>query len=193
MKNRYFRPLALVAATSLGLAAGTAASAAPYTAVDPQASIVSFSYSQMNVKMDGSFSELKAPEFIFDPENPEDAKVRLELVLNSIDAGYEEANSELQKEEWLALSQHPVATFVSRDVKALGDDRYQVTGDLSIKGNTQEVTAPFEFQENGDTASFKGTFALQRADFGIGEGQWQDFSIVANEIEVSFDVVAKQR
>ena len=190
MKNRYFRPLALAATLSLGLGVGTVASAAPYTNIDPEASDISFGYSQMNVKMDGSFSELRAPEFNFDPKKPEEAKVTLELVLNSIDAGYEEANSELQKEEWLALSQHPVATFVSKNVQALGDDRYQVTGDLSIKGVTREVSAPFEFKESGENASFTGSFTLQRADFGIGEGQWEDFSIVANEIEVNFDVVA---
>ena len=193
MNNRYLSPLAVVVALGMGgLGIGTAASASPYTSIDPQASSVSFGYSQMNVKMDGSFSELRAPEFVFDPARPEDAKVKLELVLASIDAGYEEANSELQKEEWLALSRHPVATFVSSNVEALGDDRYQVTGELSIKGNTKEVNAPFEFSESGDTASFEGSFTLERADFGIGERQWKDFSIVANEIEVHFDVVAKR-
>lgn len=182
------RPLALAAALSVG-ALGSA-SAVEYTALDSEASSLSFGYSQMNVKMDGRFSELKAPEFSFDTEKPEAAKVVLEVVLSGIDAGYEEANTELEKEEWLALAAHPLATFTSSKVEASGDG-YLVTGDLSIKGKTQQVKVPFDFKQEGEAGVFDGSFTFQRADFGIGEGQWKDFSIVANEIVVNFHVVAK--
>lgn len=190
MKTSILRPLALAAALSFG-ALGSAA-AAQYTSLDAEASRITFGYSQMNVGMDGSFSELKATELSFDPAKPEEAKVTIEVTLSSIDAGYAEANSELEKEEWLALAQHPLATFTSSKVEALGDNQFQVTGDLSIKGNSQEVTAPFSFKEDGDAGIFEGSFTFQRADFGVGEGQWKDFSIVANDIEIKFHVVAKQ-
>src|SRR5690606_28302946 len=98
----------------------------------------------------GSFGEIKATEFSFDPAHPETAKVVIEISLASIDAGYEEANAELEKNEWLNLETHPLARFQSSKVEALGENRYQVTGDLSIKGNTQEVTVPFSFKEDGD-------------------------------------------
>ena len=144
----------------------------------------------MNVKMDGGFSELKASEFSFDPQNPEAAKVTIEVALAGIDAGYAEANAELEKEEWLALAAHPLATFQSGKVEALPDGSYQVTGDLSIKGTTKEITVPFTFTEEGDKGIFEGSFTFQRADFGVGEGQWKDFSIVANDIGIDFRVVA---
>lgn len=184
-----FRPLALAAALSLGILGS--AGAVEYTTLDSDASSVSFRYSQMNVKMDGSFSELTAKEFSFNPERPEDAKVVLEVALTGIDAGYDEANSELKKDEWLAMTAYPLATFTSRKVETAGDGKLLVTGDLSIKGNTREVKVPFSFQEDGGSGVFKGSFTFQRADFGIGEGQWKDFSIVANEIEIAFEVVAK--
>src|SRR5690606_16752179 len=129
-------PLALVAA--LGLSG--AAQAATYTALEPESSSLAFGYSQMNVKMDGSFGELKAPELLFDPASPESAKVRIEVALASIDAGYPDANAELKKDEWLALGQHPVASFTSTGVKPVGEGRYEVTGELSIKGNTRPIT-----------------------------------------------------
>lgn len=62
MKMSLFRSLAL--ATALGLGAVGAAAAAPYTALDAKASSITFGYSQMNVKMDGRFGELKAREFL---------------------------------------------------------------------------------------------------------------------------------
>ncbi len=189
MKTAFFRPLALVAALSLGLPA--AASAVEYTALDAPASSVTFAYSQMNVKMDGRFGELKAPELNFDPARPEAARVAIEVMLASIDAGYDEANAELEKDEWLATAAHPLAAFTSNQVQALGDGRYQVTGDLTIKGITQPVTAPFTFTQDRDAGVFEGGFTFQRADFGVGEGQWKDFGIVANEIGITFRVVAR--
>ena len=189
MNISLLRPLALAAALSFG--AMGAAGAAQYTTLDSEASSISFGYSQMNVKMDGSFSEMKATELSFDPASPEAARVVIEVALSSIDAGYDEANTELEKDEWLALSSHPLATFSSTKVESLGDGQYQVTGELSIKGNTKEVTAPFSFKEEDGAGIFDGSFTFQRADFGVGEGEWKDFSIVANDIEIKFHVVAK--
>src|SRR5690606_10647326 len=133
----------------------------------------------------------KATELSFDPAQPEAAKVAIEVALSSVDAGYAEANTELEKDEWLALSSHPLATFTSSKVEALGENNYQVTGDLTIKGITKEVTAPVTFKEDGGTGVFEGSFEFPRADFNIGEGQWKDFSIVANEIQITFHIVAK--
>lgn len=189
MRTTFFHPLVLAAALGLGLMGQ--AGAAQYTSLDDAASSIQFGYSQMNVKMDGRFAELKASELSFDPARPEAANVSIEVVLSSIDAGYAEANSELEKDEWLALATHPAATFTSRKVESRGENRYQVTGALTIKGVTKEVTAPFTLEEDGDAAVFAGNFTFQRADFGIGEGQWEDFGIVANDIQIRFNIVAK--
>lgn len=189
MKISLLRPLMLAAV--LGIASLGTAGAAEYTSLDTEASRIVFGYSQMSVEMDGSFGQMKATELSFDPQSPETAKVAIEIPLASIDAGYEEANTELEKEEWLAQRAHPLATFQSTKVEALGENRYQVTGDLSIKGSTKEVTAPFTFKKDGNAGIFEGSFTFQRADFGIGEGQWKDFSIVANDIEIRFFIVAQ--
>lgn len=185
----FLRPLALAAALGLGVSGGAAA--AEYTSLDAEASNLSFGYSQMNVKMDGAFSELSATELSFDPAQPEAAKVVIEVPLSSIDAGYAEANSELEKEEWLALNAHPVASFASKKVEDLGGGQYQVTGDLSIKGNTREITVPFTFKEEGEAGVFDGSFGFQRSEFAVGEGEWKDVSIVADEIEIRFHIVAR--
>src|SRR5690606_32440181 len=141
MNLSFLRPLALAAALGLGMLGS--AGAAQYSTLDGEASTLAFGYSQMNVKMDGRFAALRATELSFDPARPEAAKVSIEVALSGIDAGYDEANTELAKDEWLALAAHPLATFTSTGVEALGDNRYQVTGELSIKGVTRTVTAPF--------------------------------------------------
>src|SRR5690606_2721173 len=157
--------------SALALGAPAAALAAEYTSLDSQASSITFGYSQMNVKMNGSFGELKATELNFDPARPEEAKVVIEVALASIDAGYDEANTELEKDEWLALAAHPLARFESSKVEDLGNGTYQVTSGLSVKGNTRELTVIFTVKAAGDARVFDGFFAFQRAVLGIGEGQ----------------------
>lgn len=181
--------IALAAVLSTGMLGNV--SATEYTSLDAQASHITFGYSQMSVNLDGYFEQMQATDFSFDPARPEEARAVIEIPLNSIDAGYEEANAELEKEEWLNPAAHPLATFTSNEVKVLEDGSYQVTGELSIKGYTKTVTAPFTFKEDGDTGIFEGQFTFQRADFGVGEGQWKDFSIVANDIQLRFHIVAK--
>jgi polyisoprenoid-binding protein YceI len=184
----FFRPMLLAAALGVGVL-GTAR-AADYTSLNTTDSRISFGYSQMNVNMDGSFGDLKATQFSFDPAKPEAARVTVEIPLASVDAGYGEANAEIQKREWLNVAEHPFARFESSKVEALGDNRYQVTGQLSIKGKAQEVTAPFTFKQEGGHGVFDGAFTFKRADFGIGEGMWGDFGIVANDIQIKFHVIA---
>ena len=189
MERSILQSLSLIAALSLG--AISSANALEYTSLDTEASNIKFTYSQMNVKMNGSFSTLKANELHFDPAQPENAKLSLEVDLTSIDAGYADANTELAKDEWLALAQYPVATFNADTIEALGDNTYQVSGELSIKGHSQTITAPFSFNEEGNSGVFTGNFTFQRNDFAIGEGQWKKSNIVANEIEITFHIVTK--
>lgn len=189
MTTSFFRPIAL--AVALCLTALGSANATSYTTLNTQDSSLAFEYSQMSVDMNGGFSEMKATEFNFDPAQPENAKVTIEISLASVDAGYAEANDELEKPEWLNLAAHPLATFSSKKVTAQGDGRYEVTGELNIKGKTKEITAPVTFKEEAGTGIFEGSFTFMRSDFGIGEGQWADDSIVANPIRIEFRIVAQ--
>ncbi len=183
------RQLSISAA--LVLAASGSAHAVEYTAVDTANSSVTFSYQQMGVNMDGSFSTLEAPQFSFDPANPANASVVLQIPLAGIDVGTAEANAEVEKGEWLNTPAHPLASFKSSKVEALGDNRYQLTGELAIKGKTQTVATPFTLEEKDGAAFFMGTFTLKRADFDVGEGDWSDFSIVANDIKIAFKLSAR--
>ena len=75
-------------------------------------------------------------------------------------------------------------------VKALGGNRFEAIGKMTIKGQTRDVVAPFTFKQEGANGVFDGGFVLKRMDYNIGEGPWADVSAVANEIEIKFHVVA---
>lgn len=165
------------------------ASAVEYTLVFPEKSRIAFVSKQMGVPVDGAFRRFLA-QMAFDPAKPEAGKINLSLDLASVDAGYKEANDEVVGKNWFNVKAFPNATFVSSGVRALGNNRYEVRGTLGIKGKSRPVVAPFTLRSDKDTATFEGSFVLKRLEYGIGEGSWGDPSVVADDVQVKFSLVA---
>lgn len=144
---------------------------------------------QMGVPVEGEFRKF-AVQMSFDPARPEAGKAQIEIDMASIDAGSAEANEEVVGKNWFNVKQFPKASFVSSSVKALGGNKFEVTGKLTIRDKTRDVVAPFTMAQQGANAQFDGSFAIKRADFGIGQGAWSDFDTVANEVQIRFKFVA---
>lgn len=176
-------------ALSTALVLPTLAQAAEFTKVQADKSTIVFGYKQMNVGMEGKFKKF-AVQLNFDPANAASAKAVLDVDLASIDTGFAEGDDEVAGKQWFNTKAFPTAHFVSSSVKPLGSNRYEIAGQLTIKGRTQAVTAPTTVTIQGNNATFDGAFVLKRADFAIGEGQWADFGTVANEIQIKFHILA---
>jgi polyisoprenoid-binding protein YceI len=171
------------------LAVSHPAAATEYAAIDPANSRLAFGYTQMGVPLEGDFTKFDV-KLAFDPARPETARAVMVVPLASVDAGFPDANTELAGKLWFDTASHPTARFESSAVKALGGNRFEVRGPLTIKGRTHEVSAPVTFTPQGDGGVLAGTFTLKRADFAIGEGMWADFGTVANEIRIKFQLAA---
>jgi polyisoprenoid-binding protein YceI len=165
------------------------AQAVEFNTVQPAGSMVAFAYKQMNVPMEGKFGKFSA-SIAFDPEQIHAAQARIEVDLASIDTGFSESDDEVAGKLWFNTKAFPVAQFVSGGVKALGNNRFEALGKLTIKGRVLDVVAPFTFKQEGRVAVFDGTFSLKRLDYAIGEGIWSDLSTVANEIQIKFRITA---
>lgn len=177
----------LTRTATLLLLANTA-SALEYTQVQANESTVSFGYKQMGVALDGKFNKYAA-QLAFDPAKPAKAQARIDIDVASIDTGSEEANQEVVGKQWFNAKVFPSASFVSTGLKALGGNRYEAGGKLTIKGKTQDVIAPVTFQSAGNKGTFDGSFTIKRLDYAIGEGVWADVDTVANEIQIRFHLV----
>jgi polyisoprenoid-binding protein YceI len=179
------RPIAGAIVLTATLSLGQGVQAAEFTSIDPSKSSLKFTFKEMGVAIDGSFKKYNA-KVRFDPKNLKQASASIDLDLASIDAGSDEANDEVVGKSWFDVKTYPQAHFESESVSALGADKYQVAGKLTIKGRTRPVTAAFTVVAQGSTAVADGGFVIKRADFSIGEGVWADFGTVANEIPVVF-------
>jgi polyisoprenoid-binding protein YceI len=179
----------LTTLTLLAMLAAPAAYAVEYRTVLPQQSTIHFEFRQMGVPVKGGFKRF-ATEMAFDPARPEAARAQIEIDLASIDAGSPEADEESAGKLWFNRSAYPKATFVSSQIRALGDNRYEMRGTLTLKGRSREMTVPVTYMPGKNAATFDGSFVLRRLDFGIGEGMWADVATVANEVQVRFRIAA---
>ena len=187
---RHPAPAAVLFAAALAAALSAApAAAVEYARVDAAKSSLGFVSKQMGVAVDGRFKRFQTT-LRFDPARPAAGKAEFRLELASIDTGVREADEEVVGKDWFDVARHPQASFVSREVKALGGGRFEALGDLTIKGVTRPVRAPFTFRESSGRAVFEGSLTILRGDFGVGSGAWADYGTVANEVELRFRIEA---
>lgn len=163
-----------------------ATAAAPATAkLVPAQSDIAFTFRQMGVPVDGHFKKFDA-QVAFDPKNPAAGKVSLSIELGSATLGDAATDAELVKPEWFNVKKIPTAAFQSTAIKALGGGKFEATGKLTIKGQVKDVVVPVALAQAGGTTTATGAFAIKRLDFNIGEGEWKDTSMVANDVQVKF-------
>jgi polyisoprenoid-binding protein YceI len=165
--------------------------AAQFNEMNATASTISFTYNQMGAKVYGTFQTFEGA-LDFDTAHPEDAHALLTIDLNSIEVNDSDAKAELPKPAWFDTATYPKAIFESTHVKVLGDNRYLITGDLTLRGLTREVNVPVLLKAQDGVGIFVGELVLKRNDFRIGDGEWAD-SVVSNEINIQFRMVAPQR
>lgn len=151
----------------------------------PPQSEITFTSRQMGVPVEGRFRNFNA-QVAFDPKKPEASKISFTVDLASISLGAAESEAELAKQPWFDTRKFPQATFQSTAIKPAGPGRFDVAGQLSIKGKPQAVVVPVTLAQNGTGTTATGAFTIKRLDYKVGEGEWADTSMVANEVQVKF-------
>jgi polyisoprenoid-binding protein YceI len=164
-----------------------AAAAVPALAqkVVPAQSEIVFTSRQMGVPVDGRFRKWDA-QIAFDPRQAGAGRVAFTIDTGSASFGSTEIDTEVPKAEWFNVAKFPQASFQSTAIKALGGGQFEVAGKLMIKGSTRELTVPVSLAGSGNNTVASGSFTIRRLDFRIGDGEWADPSMVANDVVVRF-------
>jgi len=151
----------------------------------PAQSEVQFTARQMGVPLEGHFKKFSA-QVAFDPAKLATSKIAFTVDTGSATLGSRETDAELPKPVWFNVPKFPQAQFESTSIKALGGGKFEVAGKLTIKGTAQSVVVPVALAQSGATTTATGTLPLKRLAFKIGENEWADTSMVADEVTVKF-------
>ena len=126
----------------------------------------------MVTKVRGSFNEFAGTAEL-DGANPENSRVQVTIEAASIDTRNAQRDEHLRSNDFLAMQEYPKITFASTGVRQAGETTFEVTGDLTIKGVTNEITIPFEFEGaatdpfGNQRVGFEGSVTINRRDYGV--------------------------
>ena len=141
-----------------------------------------------------------------DPENPTDVSIEATIDAKAIWTGDTDRDDHLRSADFLDVDNHPEITFKGHQVNLISENEFKLTGDLTIRGVTREITLAVRYLGQWDTpfwedgvdkgpmkrAGFSAKGRINRNDFGVS---WNDNLdkggiVVSNEVDIIIDVEA---
>lgn len=163
--------------------------------LDPAHSTIGFSVKHMMIaRVRGRFmqaeGELRIPE---DSSIPKAVTVRIDVA--SIDTREEKRDDHLRSGDFFNAEMHPKIAFQSTSIEPRGDERFTVTGDLTIRDVTRRVTFDVRVEGRGkdpwggERIGYSAEFSIKRSDFGITWNQALETGgmLISDEVRLELD------
>jgi len=151
----------------------------------------------MVTKVRGQFNEFEGSAVV-DADDFTKSSAQLTIQANSIDTRNEQRDGHLKSNDFLSLEEYPQITFVSTGVTQTSDTSLELTGDLTIKGVTNSITVPFEFEGAATDpfgnlrVGFEGSVVINRKDYGVSWNAALETGgvLVSEKVTLEFEVSA---
>jgi polyisoprenoid-binding protein YceI len=161
-----------------------AAVASPRSLVANESQI-DFTVKEMGVPVAGKFTKFDAAVDI-DMTKPERSSASIRIDVGSLSTGNDEADAIATGADWLDKDHSQYATFRSTAIRSLGDQTYEARGTLTLRGKARDILIRFKGADQGDGRTIiTSKFDIQRSEFGIGAGVWNQGGVVAETIPVT--------
>lgn len=140
--------------------------------LDKSHSSISFSIAHMVIsEVHGRFNDYDIT-FTSSKDDFTDAVVSSTIKVNSIDTGSEGRDRDLRSENFFDVEKYPEIKFSSTSFKKVGDAQYDITGNLSIRDVTKEVTFHGQYRgsiktQRGVVSAWKADLEINRFDYGL--------------------------
>ena len=166
--------------------------------LDPGHSHIGFTARHaMVTKVRGSFTEYQGTGYL-DAEEPTNSSLELVIKAASIDTGNVDRDNHLRGNDFFDMENHPNIKFVSTAVEPKGDDKFRVTGDLTIKGVTKPVSVDFDYTGTAvdpfgnNRIGLEGRTTINRKDWGVNWNAALEAGgvLVSEKVALEFEVSA---
>jgi polyisoprenoid-binding protein YceI len=166
--------------------------------IDTVHSTIGFTVRHLMVsKVHGLFSKWNG-SFAFDEENPAKSSVDVTIDVASVDTREPQRDAHLRSADFFDAASFPHITFKSTAVERAGDDRYKVSGDLTIRGVTKSVVLDVEFAgrqthpQMGERAGFSARTSINRKDYGVSFNQVLETGgvVVSEKVDIGIEIEA---
>jgi polyisoprenoid-binding protein YceI len=165
--------------------------------IDKAHSEATFQVRHLITKVRGRFTDFEGV-INADDADPSKSSVTFTIQAPSIDTGAPDRDKHLVSEDFFHVEKFPTITFVSTSVKKTGEDEFAVTGDLTIRGVTRQVTLPVTALGAAKDpwgnlrAGFETEITINRKDFGLNWNAALETGgfLVGDEVKVNLSVQA---
>lgn len=190
-------PVLILAAA---LAVASPALAAEDYVIDASHADVSFQVRHLVSQVTGRFNAFEGSIRV-DRDNPQASSVQFTIQTESIDTSNEKRDEHLRSADFFDVASHPTITFRSTSMKALGEGRYEVTGDFTMHGVTKNITLPVEVLGEmkdpwgNQRIGFQISVTINRKDYGISYNKVLDQGglMLGEDVKVSINLEAVQQ
>lgn len=149
-----------------------------------------------NVK--GTFDDYSAT-ILYNEEDMSKTAVTFRIDVSSIDTGNDTRDKDLKSERFFDAENHPEIVFESKQIEEVSGNEYMVTGDLTMKGVTKEISVPVQhiLERTVDSAwgnirmAFSGQTTLNRVDFDIQGGDFWGLQALSEEVQINFTLMGR--
>jgi polyisoprenoid-binding protein YceI len=148
---------------------------------------VTFIAEQAGAAVEGRFKSFNG-RLCVDEAAPKQNSVMLRIDTASVDMGLPEFDEAMRGADFLDAARWPASTFRGTQLKALGGNKYAVSGQLTIRDRTHPITVPFELKRSGGNATLIGETVIARLDYDLGLGEWSDTRWVGANVTVKLNV-----
>ncbi len=185
----------LAAIAALVLTGGSASAEAPAWSVQ-DGSRVGFIATQGGAPVEGVFESFDA-EIRFDPQALDQSRVAVTIDIASVNSESKDRDDTIRSASLFDVATWPNARFEAEGFTQNGDGDFEASGRLTMRDVTKDVVLPFSLEVAPDPdqpgqlrAVAKGELKVQRLDYGVGQGLWEDTSVVGNEVVIFIDIQA---
>jgi cytochrome b561/polyisoprenoid-binding protein YceI len=152
-------------------------------------SALTFTTSWSGDTVQGRFDSWKA-DILFGPDALDRSKVTVTIDMTSARTGDPQRDASLPAGDWFDAATHPKAVFTATRFEKTGADRYLAHGTLNLRGVTKPVDLPFKLTVTGDKARVSGDTSVDRAVFGVGQGEFTATDQVPGKVAVHVQLTA---
>ena len=136
----------------------------------------------------------------FDPNDLTTLETTATVAVASIDTENERRDNHLRSPDFFAADEHPTMTFASKAVRAIDGDAFELVGDLTIRGVTNEVVFDAEFlgtaaMGDSERAGFEAETTIDRLDYGLAWNKLTEAGgfVVGHDVKIILELeVIKQ-
>ncbi len=166
--------------------------------VDVSHTNVGFQVKHMMVsKVRGHFTDFEGT-IEGNPENLANSSVKFQVNLDSINTSNEDRDNHLRSPDFFEVEEHPHMIFKSTKITDKGNNEFDLTGDLTIKGVTKEITFDTVFEGKAvnpwgqEVVGFTASGKLDRKEFGLTWNQALEAGgfLVGDTIDISIELEA---